>query len=266
MTLLVNGVPLDDEVKGWALQGGTNPLLSVRMEHTVARMPGRDGVVFSGGVHGAGEMRFKVKLSRGNREDLFSVFRAPTLTVTSTEHPGLTAVGVLRGSSMENHYDFLDFDEELFVVEVADGAWRGTQVTSPLVSASALGADLTVFSGLSAPVQDAAIRLKGPLEDPQVTDTAGSFFVLDGSIPAGQYVRFEADTGRAWLTTTDVWSGGTEVSGQVDFGGPRDVFEITPHMASPSAPGTRVGKLTLSQQSFNSGSGFQVRGRSAHLM
>lgn len=266
MTLLVNGVALDDDSKGWVLQSGTQPLLSLRMEHTVSRRPGRDGVVFAGGVHGAGEMRFVVRCARESRDALFALFRAPTLTVTSTEHPGLSAVGVLRGSSMENHYDFLDFDEELFVVEVADGAWRGTQVTTTFVAASALGASVSLFAGMSAPVQDAVIRLKGPLEDPQITDTSGSFFVLDGTIPAGQYVRFEADTGRAWLTTTDVWSGGTEVSGQVDYGGPRDVFEVTPRFPSPSDPTVREGRLTLTQASFNTGSGFQVRGRSAHLL
>lgn len=266
MTLLVNGVALDDDSKGWVLQSGTQPLLSLRMEHTVSRRPGRDGVVFAGGVHGAGEMRFVVRCARESRDALFALFRAPTLTVTSTEHPGLTAVGVLRGSSMENHYDFLDFDEELFVVEVADGAWRGTVSTSALVPASALGAELTVWPGLSAPVQDALVRLKGPLQNPQVTDVSGAFFALSGSLTGSEYLRFDSDTGRAWVTTSDTWSGGSEVSGQVDYGGPRDVFEITPFMASPSAPGVRVGKLTLTQQSFNSGSGFQVRGRSAHLM
>lgn len=262
--IYVNGVALDST--GWWLLDGSIPRMSVSMEHTKSRQAGRDGVTLDGGVHGSGEFRFKMHVERAARTALFGVFRAPVLVVTDSALPGWSATGALAGSSMDSEYGFLGYDEEMFVVEIPGGCWRGDEVTTSLTAASALGAHLSVFSGLSAPVQDAIVRIKGPLEDPQVLDTSGAFVVLDGTIPTGEYLRFESDTGRAWLTDTDTWAGGDEVSGLIDFGGPRDVFEITPRFPTPTDPTIREGRLTLSQASYNTGAGIQVRGRPAFLL
>lgn len=267
MTYSVNGTPLSNPDAGWELQRGSIPVMSIGMEHTRSRSAGRDGVTVSGGRHSPAELRFRMKLARADaREALFAVFRAPTLVVTDSGRPGWTATGVLTGSSIVNHYDFLDFDEELFQVEISGGVWRGSEVTTPLTAAAPTSSQMTLFEGLSAPVQDATVRLTGPLENPQVLDGSGAFFAVDGTLTAGQRLRFESATGRAWLAISDTWVGGTEVSGLVDFGGPRGVFEITPRITTPTSPTVRDARLVLSQDSFNSGAGFQVRGKPAYLM
>jgi len=117
--------------------------------------------------------------------------------------------------------------------------------------------------GLSAPVQDAVLRMKGPATGIQITDSSGAWVVLPDT-PAGTWTRFEADTGRCFQTTTDTWSGGTEVSGSCDFGGPRGVFEITPVMA-PGDPGSRSGQLTVATVT-RTGAVFEVRGKAAYLL
>lgn len=130
-------------------------------------------------------------------------------------------------------------------------------------STSTVFARSDILSGLSAPVQDAVIRVKGAATGIQVTDQSGAWVTLP-DVAAGRWVRFEADTGRAFETTTDTWTGGTEVSGAVDFGGPRGVFEITPAL-TPGDPTTRVGRLTVATAS-RTGAVIEVRGKSAHLL
>ena len=103
-------------------------------------------------------------------------------------------------------------------------------------------------------------------DSPQLVDSSGAFLAVEGSLEADQYLRFDSSSGRAWTTTTDTWDGGEEVSGLIDFGGPRGTFEITPHFPSPADPRTRNGQLMLSCDSFGAGSGYQIRGRPAYLL
>lgn len=117
--------------------------------------------------------------------------------------------------------------------------------------------------GMSAPIQDGVVRVKGAASGIQLTDSSGAWLTLP-DIPAGEYVRFDMDTGRAWHTTTETWFGGTEVSGQVDFGGPRGVFEITPVMVGGD-PDSRKGVLTVTTVT-RSGAEVAVRGKDARLI
>ncbi len=220
MVFTVNQVPLDNPAGGWELSRGTVPLMSLSIEATVSRQAGRDGVTVDGVTHSQGQMEFTIRCERDTaRAGLFALFRTPVLEVRDTERPGWVATGRLSSSSMEEHYDFLDFDEEMFVVEIPGGCWRGDEVTTTLTAAAPSGANLSLFSGLSAPVQDALVRFKGPLEDPQVFDTSGAFVVLDGALTSGQFLRFDANTGRAWLTGTDTWTGGAWLASSRAHGG-----------------------------------------------
>lgn len=137
--------------------------------------------------------------------------------------------------------------------------WDGT----PDASTSSAWQRSDILGGLSAPVQDAVIRVRGAATGIQVTDASGSWVTLP-NVTASQYVRFEADTGKAFVTTTDTWTGGTDVSGQVDFGGPRGVFEITPVLASLD-PSTREGVLTVATVTRSSAV-VEVRGKAAYAI
>lgn len=141
--------------------------------------------------------------------------------------------------------------------------WRDvSQSTSTNVVDSA-SVDVSVFSGISAPVGDALIRVHGSASGIRVTDSSGAWASLP-NVTAAQWVRFDSSSGRAFITSTDAWSGGTDVSGQVDFGGPRGVFEITPSFSSGN-PTLRSGQLTVTTAS-RSGASIDIRGRSAYLL
>ncbi|WP_102193214.1 hypothetical protein [Microbacterium aurantiacum] len=134
---------------------------------------------------------------------------------------------------------------------------------TPDGSASAAWDRSSINGGLSAPVADAVIRVQGAAGGIQIVDSSGAWASLP-TVTAGQWVRFECATGRAFITTSDTWTGGTDVSGLVDFGGPRGVFEITP-VLTPGDPSTRFGQVTVTTTS-RSGASVAVRGRAAYLL
>lgn len=119
----------------------------------------------------------------------------------------------------------------------------------------------TFWNGMSAPVQDAQIRVKGPATGVRVTDSGGSWLAMPDTA-AGQYTRFDMDSGRCYQTTTNVWSGGTEVSGLVDFGGPRGVFEL---IDKNSALSNRFASITVATTTTSGGT-LEVRGRAAYAL
>lgn len=259
----INGVPLDNPGLGWAMLAPSVPLSALRQNRTSIARAGRDGEIATPSTRGPVSLKFTVRTPKANLGSLLALFSEPVLEVRELADPGKVALAALASSTPELHFPRPDLYSHSFIVEIAEGCWRGSESTTGLFVAAPAGVTASAFAGLSAPVQDAVVRLKGPLQDPQVLNSSGAFFALTGSILAGEYLRFDSSTGRAWVTTADTWSGGDEVSGLVDFGGPRGVFEITPKFTDPAV---RAGSLTLSQASFNTGAGFQVRGRSAYLL
>lgn len=259
----INTIPLDNKVLGWRLLRASSPLPSLSYNSVVLERSGRDGARAMPSTRGVTTITFTVETNGAGMEPLFALFTTPSLSVTKDDRPGVSATATLVSTAVESYHPAKDRYQHSFMVEIRQAAWRGSVVTTPFQASATSGATLTLFPGISAPVQDALVRIKGPITNPVVTDDAGSFFTLTGSIAAGSYVRFDMNNGRAWLTTSDTWAGGTEVSGLIDFGGPRGVFEITPKFTSPT---TRIGSVRLTQTTQAAGAGFQVRGQAAHLL
>lgn len=267
MTYKINGVDLESAALGWTLVRDSTPVLPVENNNPTQEKIGVDGVSQYFATRTASSFRFVVKSPLATRGDLLALFTQPTLVVTDTEKVGWEATGRLLSSSVEAYHEAKGWATDLFVVEIPFGAWRGPLETTAITLAGATGTTLTLFSGISAPVQDAIIRFKGALQNPQIVDQqTGAYVAVTGSIPAGSYLRFESRTGRAWTTTSDVWTGGTEVTGNLDFGGPRGVFEIAPRFTTPGDPTVRNAQLTLTQTTFSSVGGFEVRGRNAFIL
>lgn len=228
-------------------------------------VPGRDGTVAFPTNRRQSVLNLVVKSPLEHRGTLLSLMSRPTLQITHEDRPSEEAVGRLLSSSVEAFHEAKGWAKDLFVIEIPSGSWRDTfTTTTDAVAITQFTSTSTFFSGISAPVQDAFIRIKGPATNVQVQDSGGSFMKVIGDINAGVYVRFDMRTGRAWATTTNTWSGGTEVTGSVDFGGPRAYFEITPHFPDDLNVTSRVAKLTASATSASGE--LQVRGKSAYLL
>jgi hypothetical protein len=79
----------------------------------------------------------------------------------------------------------------------------------------------------------------------------------------GSYLRFHSDTGRAYVTTTDAWTGGTEVTGQILNGPGPYLFEATPYFTTD--PGARFARLTVTSDALASAPAIEIRGKRAYV-
>lgn len=265
MTYKINGVNLNDPARGWKLVRGSIPASALEYATNSMDIAGRDGTFVFPTTRKSVSFTFTIKSSLDTRSDLLALMGSPVLTISpdKAERLNYRAAGRLLSSSVDEYHEALGWALDSFVVEVPEGCWRdATEVTTPKVAAATPTAQVLVLSDISAPVQDAMVRIQGPIENPEVQDSGGSFFTITGTVPEDNYLRFESASGRAWLTTTDTWVGGEELTGEVDFGGPRGIFEITPNFTNPAA---RTAKLTLLQSSASAGAGISIRAKNAYL-
>ena len=255
----LNGVALDNAAKGWILQKGTRPYTGTSRAVESLRVPGRDGVVAGLSLdRDPVVVPIRVGMVPASvREFMALVDAAHTLSKASESVS--TAVEVV---SAEPEYPYAEpWVEVALILRIPSGVWRSdTETTSSAVSIGSASVGVAVLSGLSVPVQDAIVRVKGSITGLRVTDSSGSWFEYPPNIPSTSYLRFHSDTGEAYVTTSDTWTGGTDVSGVIDFNGPRGRFEITPSFTDPAV---RVGGLTVTS-SARSGASVQVRGRAAY--
>lgn len=260
----INGVALDNPVRGWSEHADSDDLAEFSPSVTVLRIPGRDGYPVLSTDRLAPRLTLLVWTPGSGVEDLYALFTRPVnylgLEDDATRQAEFQAV-VGKPRRLPTVEDLVEVS---IGVSLVDAAWRDvSESTSSAVNLSSASVDTSVFADSSAPVSDAVVRVKGVTTVLRVEDSAGSWFTYAPSIPSGSYLRFHADTGEAFVTTSDAWTGGTDVSGDIDFGGPRGGFEITPKFTTD--PSTRAGVLTVTTAT-RSGAQIQVRGKGAYLV
>lgn len=261
---IVNDVPLNNSTYGWVLRPSSEPFTGMDREIISSKASGMDGVDPVIATRGYGLIRLVVNTPQEHLETLEALFARPNLTLKASGTAGRSATGALVSGKPGRIYARGEYIDMEFIVQIHDGVWRGSTIESAPEALSTASYVLDgLLPGLGVEVQDALVRVKGAVTGLQVTDSAGSWFSYSGSLSSSQYLRFHSLSGRAWITTTDDWSGGTEVSGAIDYGGPRQVFEITPTFTT--VPATRQGRLTITTAS-RSGASIQVRGRAALLV
>lgn len=262
----INGVALDDQRFGWIFRRGSQPFITLSTSVTEVPVVGKRGLTqFPTGVT-AGLWSCVVNTPSAHRETLNALFTQPTLELASVAAPSRVAAVQFMASEVDTIYNADRSVDMRYTLAMLDAAWRDkAQDTSAAVALAASVNVTGLLPGGSAPVQDAIVRVKGAATGLQVTDQAsGSWFTYAGSIPAGSYLRFEASTGRAFVTSTNTWSGGTEVSGAVDFGGRNGLFELTP-IGTLAAPQTRSAALTVTTATRDASAAIEVRTRRSYI-
>ncbi len=259
----INGVALNNTAFGWVFRPASVPFSGMEADVVTVRATGMDGARNGMSTYGSPTLRLTVDTPITNLETLNALFRAQDLQIRKTGVTSRYANVTLLASEVGRIHNRGQHIEMTYYVQIDGAYWRDTTVvTSPAVTLTGNTTVANLFPGSSAPVQDAIIRLRGAFTTLTVRDTAGSWFTFD-SVNAGNYIRFETATNRVWATSSNTWEGGTEVSGRVDFGGPRDVFEITPQW-STSTPNDRAAVLTV-QTATQSSALIEVRGRGAYI-
>lgn len=261
----VNGIALDNSAKDWWIAARTKSVFDLEDAVASVSSPGRDGVSAVRGTTGAPVWPITMRVPRARYEELCALFRAGgTIAYTAASSRSAAFTYLSHTIADENFVSQIVW--VTYLIRLDGAFWRDTNESTSAIAAlsSAAVAVTGLFFGSSAPIQDAIVRIKGATTGIQVTDTAGSWFTYAPALSSTQYLRFESETGRAFVTATDTWTGGTEVSGDVDFGGPRGVFEITPRL-DPADPASRDGRLTVTTAT-RTGASIQVRGKGAYLV
>ncbi|RBO73540.1 hypothetical protein [Microbacterium sp. H6] len=258
----VNGTPLNNPALGWVFRPASVPYSALEPLTDDLRVAGRDGLVATPATLSAPVWPLTVNTAPGAWESLLALFSARDLVLTDDTRPGLSTRARLKGASPDRVFTRNEWVDVTFLVELLDVYWRPTADTTAPVDLTAASVTLELFAGISGVVSDSMIRLKGAATGTRVTDASGAWLTLPNAAST-EYVRFESKTGKCFLTTTDTWSGGTEISGLVDFGGPRGHFEITPVLGTAD-PSTRIAKLTITSAT-RAGAVLAVRGRSSRI-
>lgn len=262
----LNGVELDDDARGWVCRDETRPLTAIDIELVSLKATGRDEFIPDLPASAtASPFPIMVETPKANLQTLRALFRSRPLVLTSSDALLADLELPVELVSM-SPVGIGDADEvvELTALLRAPGLfWRDDTVdTSTAAAIGSASVVVDVMEDLSAPVRDALIRVKGNVTDLRVTDSGGSFFEYGVALTTADYLRFDSATGRAWVTDADTWTGGTEVTGDINTGPGVYPFELTPFWSSD--PDTRVARITVTTDTRSSSPTIEVRGRRAY--
>ncbi|MFF7293231.1 hypothetical protein ACFY9N_11940 [Microbacterium sp. NPDC008134] len=226
-------------------------------------MAGRDGFVSTPVTLSAPVIPLVINTPPSGWEALLALFSSRSLVLTRDDEPEVQVSARLKGASPDRIFARNEWIDATFLVELTEVYWRSKTVENFVTQLTAASVTLEAFPGISGSVGDALVRVQGPATGVRVTDPSGAWLALPDTT-AGQWMRFDSRTGRCFRTASDVWANGTEVSGLVDFGGPRGNFEITP-VLSAGDPSARTARLTVTSAT-RAGTQIAVRGRSARTI
>lgn len=255
----VNGIALDNPGNGWELLAPSKPLSQLVKRRAQLLNTGHGAVSGIPGFFEPVTLTFVVRTPRAGLEALYALWVDDgVLSYTST--PG-RVVPFEYASASYDGYGAADELVDLTVVVTLPGVfWRDLADTTATVTISAGSVLVPVWAGMSGEVDDAVVRVRGPVSGLQVR-SRGAWVSYSPSLPSGSYLRFHSDTGDAFVTVTDTWTGGTDAV--VDFDAPGDRFTIYPHFTDPTLRAGRVEVITATR---GAGAQAQVRGRGAYLV
>lgn len=262
----VMGVPLDNPAMGWVFRSLSRPRTPLQFARPSVQAEGVDGVkpLLSYRVE-APVVTLVVQTLPENLETLVEMVTQGWYMTRDDGKNWVADYECMSATPDDKGYAGAPVDVT-FALRIPGVYWfdAATVTTTPVALGSASVTAGPYFAGSSAPIQEMFVRVRGQFSGLRVTDASGSWFTYDGTVPAGSYLRLSVGSMRAWVTTTDTWDGGTEVSGLIDYGGPRNVFEAVPIWTTED-PGNRAVSFTVATTSRSSAQ-FQVRGRGAHII
>lgn len=258
----INGIALDDQARGWTVLDSSEWTSGTAITRAKLRIPGTDGGFPLRGYQDTPALAIVIGVPHSGLASLRALFNQDALELGRNGTPG-TATVELASLTPTRAGGAGDAPYEVKIALEVPGLWYRDEVTTATAVIDSAAVTAAVFPGISGKVRDAIIRVTD-VTDPQITDAAGMFVKYTGTVPAGTWLRFHADSGRAWETTTDAWDGGTEVDPlNVSYGRGPGFFHITPYFTDPD---TRAGQLTITTTAHGATAAIDVQGRNAYIV
>lgn len=258
----INGIALHDPARDWTVLDSSEWTSATSITRAKLRIPGMDGGFPLPGYEDAPALALVIGLPHSGLASLRTLLNQPTLELGRAGTPGTVTVE-LASLTPTRAGGAGDAAYEVKIALEIPGLWFRDDVTTETAVIDAASVTATVFQGISGKVRDALVRVTD-VTDPQITDAAGMFIKYTGSVAAGSWLRFHSDSGRAWLTDTDAWDGGTEVDPlAISYGRGPGFFHITPSFTDPDH---RAGELTVTTSAFGTTAAIDIQGRNAYIV
>lgn len=258
----VNGIPLHDPVRDWAVTSETEWVAGASVSRPSLTIPGMDGSIPMPGSADTPALAIAIDAPRSTLDDLRALLQGPRLYLSREGTPGTVYAELVSLTPVKESID----PDPAFTVKAVfrlPGVWFRGDVETFTAALTSASKEAAVFPGLSGKVNDAIVRFTD-CTAPKVQDSAGSFMAWSGTVGPGEWVRFHAASGRAWLTTADEWVGGMEIDPlAISYGMGPGFFSITPSFTDPT---TRAGKLAVATGARGAAAAIDVRGRNAYLV
>lgn len=260
----LNGFDLDENTLDGHLGFASQPFAGLNRQTNSFARGQRDGRVSVRSRLEAPVVALVERIPTGSLQAFEALLNSPSLVLSKTDGSGVEAPVELTSASVENLATADPFVDVRFTLQFNDVFWRSSaEVTSTATAIGSNSVAVTAFPGISAPVRDAVIRVKGGVTGLTVADSRGTFFNYTAVLLSTEWLRFESATGRAYKTTTDTWTGGTEVTSLIDNGPGPYYLEVTPTFTDPSS---RHAELTVTSSARTGSPTVQVRGKNAFLV
>lgn len=258
----INGIALNDSTRRWTLHKST----SFHAEQSTRRQkndqPGRHGYAKLPSTDDAVAYTIGVIHPTADFETLAALVSADTVVLEDSV-TGRAVVGDLANFGPRNMVSLSQgyaVFEAIFDIPGVFSRDATESTTTPLAISSA-SVVLELFDGISGYVDDAIVRVKGGVTGLRFTDSGGTWSEYEAELLTTEWLRFDSATGQAWITTTDTWAGGTEVTGLIDNGPGDYPLLITPFFTDPD---DRVAQLTVTSTARSGSPTIEVRGKSAY--
>jgi hypothetical protein len=259
----INGVPLDNPTLGWVYRSGSRPYSPLEMNMTAVSVAGRDGDIPAPSTLIAPLWPLKVNTPPSGWSALQALFLERTLTITDDDRPGKYVNATLATSSIDRLFTSNQWIDVTYVLKLNGAYWRDLAAPDRVFPLTVASETVEFWSGISAPVGDALIRLRGShTATATITDASGAWLSFS-SATASEWLVFDMATGAAGKNTNGSWAMTTDISGSVDYGGPRGIFEIT-SKRNVADPAIRIASLTVSRAAATAGE-LAVRGKAAYV-
>lgn len=264
----INGVPLHNDTYKWrTLREGTQTIAGVTRTLSRVAAPGRPGYNPAPSTYTEQLIVLVVRTPRANLEALLNLCDAAT-SLTRTDDPTKEMYVELASALVNGDAPF----DAMFDVSISLSGYQGVyrDVTAVVTGPTTIitpTATLDLFAGMSAPIFDADIFMRGQFGQFVIADAAGSVLKTVAT-PPGQL----STNGILWLGSlqqafvaleSSPWTPVSDASAYVDTTG-NGGFRITPIIVSGD-PTTRKGTLTITTLTQTSTT-IRVRGKSSYRM
>lgn len=264
----INGVPLDNEAKGWVLlRGGTSAIGGITKTITKVNVPGYDGYFRAPSDRTEQTLIFNMKSTLEGLESLMALLDQPGLTIQLTGDSDREAFAELVSAIPSGEFPA---DEKVYLtvtLNVYGAAWRDTDATifGPTTISDPVQ-EVYLLNGISASVRDMDVFISGVFGQFTLVDSGGSWLKTVAAWPgsAGTGMLYVGATGQAFVANTaNPWVPVSDAGHLVDVSGGGG-FKITPEVVGGD-PDVRRGHLTLTTLSQTSAT-IRVRAKNAYSM